>query len=154
MEKTKNTNRTVQEEMVRERKFWRQNQLWSALLAIVVLFGILGRPSVSVATGAAELMLTMHDGNSSKVEYADILSAELLTSPDYGTATEGTQTRTGKSGIWEHPQWGTYTLCIYGSCSQAVLVETEKTCYVVNLPSEEETQQLYQLILEKLPASR
>lgn len=146
--------RTVAEEMVRERKFWRQNQIWSILLIVVVVFGMLGRSGVSVAPGAGELMLTMHDGSTAVVEYDDILSVELLNSPDYGSAAEGKETRTGKSGTWEHPQWGSYTLCVYGSCNLAVRIETNGAVYVANLPSGEETRQMYQIVLEKSPVSK
>lgn len=154
MEENRKQVRTVAEEMARERKFWRQNQIWSILLVVVVLFGILGRSGVSVAPGAGELMLTMHDGSTAVVEYEDIVCAELLSSPDYGSATEGKETRTGKSGTWEHPRWGSYTLCVYGSCNLAVRIETDGATYVANLPSEEETRQLYQIVLEKSPVSQ
>lgn len=154
MENNKREVRTVQEEMARERKFWKQNQLWSLLLVVVVLFGMLGKSGVSVAPGADTLMLSMHDGTTAALDYDDILSAELLDNPDFGTAAEGKETRTGKSGTWNHPQWGSYTLCVYSSCTSAVRMETKGQCYVVNLPSEEETRQLYQLIADKLPASR
>lgn len=154
MQENRKQARTVQEEASRERKFWRQNQLWSALLAVVVLFGMMGRTGLSVAPGAAELLLTMADGSTETVEYSSIVSAELLENADYGTAAEGKQTRMGKSGTWEHPVWGSYTLCAYAACSSAVRITTEDRCYVVNLPSEEETDQLYQLIQDKLFASR
>lgn len=154
MEKMEHKNRTVQEELARERKFWKQNQIWSLLLVVVVLFGMLGRSGVSVAPKAEELMLSLHDGTTTVVDYSSILSAELLEDPDYGTLAEGKESRSGKSGTWNHPQWGSYTLCIYGSCGTAVKIDTADQRYLVNLPSEEETLQLYQLIQEKLPASR
>lgn len=154
MEKNKNAARTVQEEMARERKFWKQNQLWTALLAIVVLFGMLGGSGISVAPGAAELMLTMHDDSTAIVEYENMETVELLDNTDYGTASAGKETRAGKSGTWIHPQWGSYTLCVYSSCDLSIRLTAGDHCYVVNLPSEEETQQLFQLILDKLPASR
>ena len=154
MEKMEHKNRTVQEELARERKFWKQNQIWSLLLVVVVLFGMLGRSGVSVAPKTEELMLSLHDGTTTVVDYSSILSAELLEDPDYGTLAEGKESRSGKSGTWNHPQWGSYTLCIYGSCGTAVKIDTADQRYLVNLPSEEETRQLYQLIQEKLPASR
>ena len=154
METYKKTSRTVQEEMSREQKFWKQNQLWSLLLAAAVLVVMLIRPGLSVAPGAAELMLSMHDGSTETLSYSSITAAELLEKADHGTMAQGKETRTGKSGTWEHPDRGSYTLCVYTSCHSAVLLTTEDGCYMVNLPSEDETRQLYQLILEKLPASR
>ena len=154
MQENRKQARTVQEEASRERKVWKQNQLWSALLAVVVLFGMMGRTGLSVAPGAAELLLTMADGSTETVEYSSIVSAELLENADYGTAAEGKQTRMGRSGTWEHPQWGSYTLCAYDSCDSAILIQTEDRCYVVNLPSREETNQLYQLLQDKIPANR
>ena len=155
MEKYKNPSRSVSEEVVRERKFWKRNQLWTILLAVVVLlFGLLGGSGHSVAPGATELMLTMHDGSTVTVAYDKILSATLLEQVDFGTAVAGRQTRLGKSGTWEHPSWGSYTLCVYASCDPVIQIHTEDHCYVVNLPSAEETRQLYQLIADKLPASK
>ena len=154
MEKFKTTTRTVEEELSRERKFWKQNQLWSIVLAAVVLFGLLGKSGISVAPGPEELMLTMHDGSTAVVAYEAITSAQLLDTADYGTVTAGRETRSGSSGTWEHPQWGSYTLCTYASCTQAVRITAGDGCYVVNLPSEAETLQLYTLLQEKLPASR
>lgn len=155
METSKNTARTVEEAMGRERKFWKQNQLWTILLAAaVILLGLLRGPSLSVAPGAAELMLTMHDGSTQTLEYSTIQSLQLLEDGNYGTPLEGTENRTGRSGTWNHPQWGNYTICAYASCSQAVRITTESHCYVVNLPSESETQQLYQLLQDKMPASK
>ena len=154
MEQFKKTARTVQEEVSREQKFWKQNQLWSVLLAAAVLLGMLISPGLSVAPGATELMLTMADGSTETIAYSSIESVALLEHPDYGSAMEGKDTRTGKSGTWEHPEWGRYTLCAYASSDNAVQITAENRCFVVNLPSEEETNQLYQLILNKLPASR
>ena len=146
--------RTVQEELARERKYWKQNQVWALVLAAVVLLNLLGGSGVSVAPSADVLMLTMHDGSTEELGYDTILSADLLKDADYGTTAEGKDTRSGKSGTWEHPEWGSYTLCIYTSCDWAVRITTEDGCYVVNLSSEEETGQLYQLIQDKLPASQ
>ena len=155
METLKKQSRTVEEEMRRERKFWKQNQLWTLLLAgAVILFGILSGSGQSVAPGARELLLTMHDGSTQVVEYDAITQAELLDNADYGTLENGKETRTGKSGTWEHPEWGSYTLCTYDSCDQAVRITTTTHSYVVNLPSVEETQQLFRLIQDKIPASK
>ena len=154
MEQFKKTARTVQEEMSRERKFWKQNQIWSLLLAVVILFGMLGKAGMSVAPGPEALLLTMHDSSTETVAYEKIVSAHWLESADYGAVSQGHESRTGKSGVWTHPVWGSYTLCIYASCDSALRILTEEHCYVVNLPSEEETVQLYQLVLDRIPASR
>lgn len=155
MEKYKNSAKTLEEELVRDRKFWKQNQLWSLLLfGAVILFSLLGGSGVSVAPGSRELTMTMQDDSTAIVAYDSIATAELLENADYGTMEAGTDARAGKSGTWEHPQWGSYTLCVYGSCSSAVRITTESGCFVVNLPSEEETRQLYQLIQDHLAASR
>lgn len=154
MQENRKQVRTVQEEMARERKYWQQNQVWALVLAAVVLLNLLGGSGVSVAPGPEALTLTMHDGSTRVVEYADMLSAELLENVDYGAVMEGTETRTGRSGTWEHPAWGSYTICTYASCDRVVRITTEVGSYVMNLASEEETRQLYQLIQDKMPASR
>jgi hypothetical protein len=154
MEQFQNPVRTVEEEMSREQKFWKRNQLWTVLVAMVVLFGLLGGNSLSVAPGAEELTLIMHDDSAQTIRYDAIAELELLEDADYGVMHQGKDTRQGKSGTWEHPDWGSYTLCTYASCDRVVRITTEDRCYVVNLPSEEETDQLYQLIQDKMPESR
>ena len=154
MEQFKNPARTMEEEMSRERKFWKRNQICTAIVVVVVLFGLLGGNSHSVAPGADLLTLTMHDDRAVTVSYSEITEAELLEDVQYGTVLEGKETRQGRSGTWETSQWGSYTLCVYNSCPDAIRIETQEGSYVVNLASEGETRQLYQLIQDKMPASR
>ena len=154
MQDNRKQARTFQEEMARERKYWKQNQIWVLVLAAVLLLNLLGGSGFSVATGPEALTLTMHDGTVSTVSYSSITEIQLLDAPQYGTMLEGQETRQGKSGTWEHPEWGSYTLCAYASSSCAVRILAEDQCYVVNLSSEAETQQLYQILQEKSPVSK
>lgn len=154
MEQFQNPVRTVEEEMSREQKFWKRNQLWTVLVAMVVLFGLLGGNSLSVAPGAEELTLIMHDDSAQTIRYDAIAELELLEDADYGVMHQGKDTRQGKSGTWEYPQWGSYTLCVYASSNKVVRITTETGCYLVNLASDGETEQLFQLLQDKMPASR
>jgi hypothetical protein len=154
MEQFQNPVRTVEEEMSREQKFWKRNQLWTVLVAMVVLFGLLGGNSLSVAPGAEELTLIMHDDSAQTIRYDAIAELELLEDADYGVMHQGKDTRQGKSGTWEHLQWGSYTLCVYASSNKVVRITTETGCYLVNLASDGETEQLFQLLQDKMPASR
>ena len=154
MEQFKNSTRTVEEELTRERKFWRRNQICTAILVVVVLFGLLGGNSVSVAPGAEELTMILHDDSAQVIRYDTITDLELLEDAQFGIMYEGKENRQGKSGTWETPQWGAYTLCVYASSGNAIRITTDDGCYVVNLASDAETQQLYQLLQEKIPASK
>ena len=154
MEQVNHTNRTVQEELSRERKFWRRNQICTAILVVVVLFGLLGGSSISVAPGTDALTLIFLDDTAQTVRYSSITELELLEEADYGVMQDGKDTRQGKSGTWENPQWGSYTLCVYASSAKAVRITTDTGCYVVNLASDGETEQLYQILQERMPASR
>lgn len=155
MNPVKNSTRTMEEEMSKVQKYWKKNALWTALLlAGVFLWSFLTGPGLSVAPGALALTLTAHDGSVTKVDYSTVTEVQWLEEPEYGTAVAGTDQKNGKSGTWEHPQWGIYTLCVYDSCTGAVKIQTDAGCYVVNLASAEETAQLYQLIQDKMPESR
>lgn len=59
MQENRKQSRTVQEEMARERKYWKQNQIWALVLAAVVLLNLLGGSGFSVAPGSEKLILTM-----------------------------------------------------------------------------------------------
>ncbi len=155
MQEQKKQARSVQEEMARERKFWKQNQLWALLLfGAVILWGLLGSSGVSVATGPEALTLTMHDGTATAIAYDQITEVQLLEQPEYGKMTEGTDNKSGKSGTWESSDLGEYTLCVYASSDPAIRILTGEACYVVNLASDAETWQLYEILLDKIPASK
>ena len=154
MEQMKNSTRTVEEELTRERKFWRRNQICTAILVVVVLFGLLGGNSISVAPGAEEVTMILHDDSTQVIRYDTITDLERLEDAQLGVMYEGKENRQGKSGTWENPQWGSYTLCVYASSANVIRINTDEGSYVVNLASETETQQLYQLLQEKMPASR
>ena len=155
METFNNPERTLQEELTRDRKYWKRNHLWTLLvLAAVLLWSLLSGPGQSVVPGAQELTLTTHSGQRIVIPYEDITEAELMEEPQYGTMLQGKDSRGGKSGSWEHPQWGEYTLCVYGSCPSAVRVLAGDGCYVMNLASQSDTEQLYQLIQERAFAAK
>ena len=154
MQENRRKERTFQEEVARERKYWKQNRIWTLVLAAAIVLSVLFGPGFSVAPGPEELTLTMHDGEVCTIAYSSITQARLLDENEYGTMVEGEQTRQGKSGTWEHPEWGKYTLCTYSSSDCVVWILAEGECYVVNLSSPEETQQLYQIIQEKSPVSQ
>ena len=154
MEQFKNSTRTVEEELSRERKFWRRNQICTAIVVVVVLFGLLGGSGISVAPGAEELTMILHDDTTQVIPYDAITDLELLEDARFGVMYEGKENRQGKSGTWENPQWGSYTLCVYTSSANAIRITTDEGAYVVNPASEAETQQLYQLLQDKMPASR
>ena len=154
MQENRKQARTFQEEIARDRKYWKQNQIWALVLAAVVLLNLLGGSGLSVATGPDRITLTMHDGSLRPIPYDSITGVQLLESPQYGTMIQGKETRQGSSGTWEHPQWGSYTLCVYASSGCALRLLTEADSYVISLGSAGETRQLYQIILEKSAASR
>jgi len=136
--------------MSREQRFWKRNNLWTVLLlAAVLIFSLFSGPGLSVVPGASELKLTMHDGNTTVISYDSITDVELLEQPDYGTKLAGKEDNRGKSGSWEHSEWGVYTLCVYSSSDSAVRIVAGDLSYVVSLGSSDETAQLYGIILEK-----
>ena len=146
------TSRSVAEEMKREQKYWKRNNLWALLvIAAILIYSLLSGPSLSVAAGASEITLTLHGGERVSVAYNSITKAELLENPEYGELIHGKDTRTGKSGTWEHPEWGTYTLCVYAASANAVRIEANEEIFVFNLASAADTQQLYDTILELSP---
>ena len=155
MNPVKNSTRTMEEEMSKVQKYWKKNALWTALLlAGIFLWSFITGPGLSVVPGADALTLTDHNGRAVTVAYSTITEAELLENAEFGAPVDGTDQKNGKSGTWEHPGWGTYTLCVYNSCHSAVRICTDEGSYVVNLASAEETAQLYQLIQNSMPASR
>jgi len=136
----------LQEELVRQRKYWRKNHIWTVLILVAVfLYTMLTGPAISVTPGPEALKLDMPN-QSVVLPYDAITDCELIEQPDFGTCVEGKDARKYQCGRWENEAWGTYTLCVYTSSKECIVIKTDTEIYVVNMASDSDTEQMFQQI--------
>lgn len=135
------------EESARQQKYWRKNYLWTiAILAVflVVSFFRGGGPSLSL--GEDRLTMQTPDDQVYEVRYEDVTTVSLLYGANYGTCLEGKGEGRYLYGRWENAAWGEYDLCVTSKIDCCLLIETEKGTLAINYSSEEETEQLCELL--------
>ena len=140
-------NTTLQEEMVRQQKYWKKNHIWTVLILLAVLiYTVIAGPAITVAADREHLKLDMPN-HAVVLPYDSITAASLEKSVDYGVCSVGKDARQYKCGTWENEAWGSYTLCVYTAAEQCVVLETTTGRYVVNMASDADTERLYEMIL-------
>lgn len=143
----------LDQEMKRQRRYFSRN-LWIAglLLIGICVYFFFSTPGVSIRLSETEMTLTIPDNESIPVLYQDITGVSLAETPDYGEAVTGERKQSYLYGMWRSDAWGTYTACVYEKTDCCVLIETTQGTVAVNYSGREETEALYQVLLEQSAA--
>lgn len=137
-----------------------QNQKTWRLLGVILLAGALfyllsiNNEGISVAVKDDHLSLSYSSGESFNIGFKDILSVKEVQNLDLGNYISGTQTKCCKFGIWSNNQFGKYNLGIYANQMRYIVVETSNGVSVLNLASEDETDNFYKAFLKLLQTKR
>lgn len=83
------------------------------------------------------------------IDYEDILSVEYSKDFEAGKRTGGIGSFKIQAGSFRNEEFGPYHLYSYAKCKEYVIMETTGTMLVVNGETPEDTQKLYEQILEK-----
>lgn len=139
---------TLDEELKRQKRYWKRDLICSLVVVAVVLVISLFRGNAPVISpGETQLTVQAPDGQVSYADYAEVTAVSLLDGADYGTCLEGESTGRYLYGSWESAAWGRYTLCVYAKVPACLVIESGSAgTLVVNCSSEEETNQLYELL--------
>lgn len=84
------------------------------------------------------------------VSFDDLISAETITSIDYGEKINGVDTSDYCYGTWRNEEYGEYGLCIRPKIHTYVLAQTSDGTYVFNAEGETTTEQIPQAIKDYL----
>ncbi len=84
------------------------------------------------------------------LSYETIDAVELRQDFDYGLRSNGFGSARLAMGTFTNDEFGSYTLYAYGSCPSAVVIRSGENILVLNCETAEETQTLYETILEKI----
>lgn len=139
---------TLDEELKRQRRYWKRDLICSLVVVAVVLVISLFRGSAPVISpGEFQLTVQAPDGQISYADYAEVTAVSLLDTADYGTCLEGESTGRYFYGSWENEAWGEYDLCVYAKVPVCLVIESGSAgTLVVNCSSAEETEQLFELL--------
>ncbi len=122
----------------------KKNLWWIlAILAVAMIFDLSrGGAAVNPAFGDEALTLTAGDF-SLTVAYADIRSAALAESPDYGESAGGGTKNGLSTGAWHNGLWGDYTLCANEQIDACIALTTVSGVVVFNAENLKTTEQIY-----------
>lgn len=128
----------------------RKSRMISYVLVLILLVGctayvqVFKQDNDSAAriqlSNEGSIILTDSQGRRETILYADILYAELLSSPDYGAPVTGGLINGVREGVWQSNVLGEYTASAAENIDCAVLIRTAEKIYAVNLESEAVTR--------------
>lgn len=120
------------------------------LFVIFTFLAYRGTSSPTVQFGSTETTLTLTGPKETSIQldYADIISAKLVSDPDYGTAADGGTSGKIQYGIWENETWGSYHSFVSSKIPCCIVLYTEDDTTVFNLENQDTTERLYTSLLE------
>lgn len=121
------------------------------LVAAVLIYSLSGN-SIGIQLDFGEDTLTVSAMDQDwPIPYNSIASLELVTLPDLGTMTEGTEKRTLQCGTWQNETWGEYSLCVDPRIIQGlVITQNDGSVFLLNYESDESTAALWEMFTELL----
>lgn len=123
------------------------------IILVILLLTYLGQiNAASFAWTGSGLTMTVADDTVYTVYYEDILSIDLVTSPDYGACLSGSDGFRQDYGTWENDLWGTYQLCVTSAAKEAIVLTLTDSIFVFNYESDKTTESLYEYLLELIAA--
>jgi len=99
--------------------------------------GNVSNPAISFTEN--QIFFSNASGEKIVIDYSDVVSMELLDSPDYGEPAGGTLENKIRLGTWKSEQMGTYTTYTSTEIESCILIRTSNGTYAINYESEETT---------------
>lgn len=149
----------VQKTGERKLGFAQRRDIVLALLVIaaVMIFQLV-KPSetIQLQFGQDSMTLSSSDGEAflAEVRYSDILSLTQTEELEAGTCLTGADTDRYRFGTWRNGAYGEYTLCVFPSVSQYIVVETRQGVVVFNCEDAATTRSMYTAFAELLEEKR
>jgi len=106
--------------------------------------GNISDPAISFTE--SQISFSDASGEEIVIEYSDVVSMELLNSPDYGEPAGGAIENNIRLGTWKSEHLGTYIAHASTKIESCILIRTSSSTYAINYESEETTA----LLLDEL----
>jgi len=120
------------------------------LIAVLIYSLTMKTEGISVAVKDTCLSCSHSSGDAFNIEYQDILRVTEIKNLDPGQFISGTETKRYRFGIWNNSEFGEYNLCTYADVMRFIVLETSNRTYVINLESEDATDNFYNAFREYL----
>ncbi len=128
---------------------------WRDILIIVAVFVVISflfargiLPSVTFLPGETSLTLKGPEKTQTEISYDEIVSAELVSEPDYGAAAGGGTSGRFHYGTWTNEAWGEYEAFVSEDIPCCILIRTKDGAVAFNTESQDTMERLYPQLLE------
>ncbi len=92
-------------------------------LIVATVFAIVNSGDNTVLeVGESSLTINGAANTSYSIDYEDILSVELVYSPDYGTSIDGGKNQKYVYGIWNNESWGEYSMYVNSKIDVCIVI--------------------------------
>ena len=129
------------------------------MLTIVLIFAMLSmlytlyrghNTGADIAFTPEQISFLDPDGEEIVISYGEIVSIELLETPDYGEPTDGKIDNNTRVGAWRSEQLGDYITHTSTAIENCLFIKTQGASYAVNYENNETTAQLLEEIQKYL----
>lgn len=148
-------NIPYQEEVKKAKEYQKR---WM-LTCLVIILAVVMVPSLSLFRDASQnamawssdkLTVTNPDGTTTELPFDTVTSVTLLEGIAPGQRVSGGIEDRCRYGVWETEAFGQCQFLTNITVDRCILIETENIPWVINFESEENTQALYESVLEAL----
>jgi hypothetical protein len=124
-------------------------------LAVATVFAIVySSDSTVLDVGESSFTINGAGSTSYTIDYEDILSVELVYSPDYGTSINGGKKQKYAYGFRNNESWGEYSLYVNTNIDVCIVVTEIKGVFIFNYINEQTTEDFYTSFLEYLEGKK
>lgn len=134
-----------------------KRQKWNKILTAVLVVAILATVAallfsgeITYTCGEDTLRIESTAASGLEVAYQDMDEIQLREDFDMGVRTMGYGSFRLSMGFFQNEELGDYTLYAYNGCETMILLRSGDKYLAINARTPEETQALYQTLLEKL----
>lgn len=138
--------RKIEHHWISRRDIW----IIIAIFAVITYFVYRGTlPGVEFHPSQTGFALAGPEKTSIELTYKEVLSAQLVEDPDYGTSAGGGSRGGFHYGTWENGEWGSYEAFVAEKIPCCIVLHTKDATIVFNFESEDTTRRLYPQLQER-----
>lgn len=117
---------------------------------LVAVAALMFGGDITYICGEDTLTIESNAASGLEVSYEDLDAIELRDTFDMGVRTMGYGSFRLSMGFFQNEELGDYTLYAYNGCDSMILLRSGEKYLAINARTPEETQALYEILLEKI----
>ena len=135
-----------------DRRIFSNLILFIVLIVVVAVLTMCQSATAVKVAYSDELMAISSKDYRMNIEYADVLSLELVENPELGSVADGKNRPELQSGLWKNDIWGEYHLVFNPNATNCIVAHLQDgQTYVFNYNTNEATAECYREFLTHLP---